>query len=92
MAITHQFEPTTYTQLSHGDRIRIPRMYHGALTGWWWHILTVDRIEWIRDDHTALMIYLTAPMPGGDKFVLITGRAMVEAGVQRVIQATNLAA
>ncbi|MGA5670040.1 hypothetical protein ACPCTG_31735 [Streptomyces pseudogriseolus] len=83
---THQFEEAPYTQLQHGDRVKIAQTYNGTLTGWWWPILTVDRVDWIRDDRTALMLYLTDPLPCGDRFVLIAGQAMVDAGVRRVIE------
>ena len=82
---TYQFEAVSFDQLKTGDRVKLPQTYAGTLTGWWWPILTVDRVDWIRDDHTALMLRLTEPMPGGDQFVLITGRGMVEAGVRRVV-------
>ena len=90
--VTHQFEAASCAQLEHGDRIQIPQLYHGAHVGWWWRILTVDRIDWIRDDHTALMIRLVEPLPCGDRFALITGQHMVEAGVRRVIETTGIAA
>lgn len=86
---THQFEAASYTQLEHGDRVKLPQMYAGHLTGWWWPVLTVDQVDWIRDDHTALMLRLTEPLPCGDPFVLIAGQAMVEAGVRRVTEAAD---
>ncbi|MEW2187700.1 hypothetical protein AB0900_30915 [Streptomyces cellulosae] len=85
---THQFETASYDQLVPGDRIKIPQMYAGTLTGWWWPVLTLTRVDWIRDDHTALMLRLAEPMPGGDRFVLVAGRATVEAGVRRVVTQT----
>lgn len=78
------FEPAAYTQLQPGDRIKLPRMYGDALVDWWWPILTINRIDWIRDDHTALMLRLTHPLPCGDRFVLIAGHRMINAGVQRL--------
>lgn len=80
------FEPAAYTQLQPGDRIKLPRMYGDALVDWWWPILTITRIDWIRDDHTALMLRLTHPLPCGDRFVLIAGHRMVNAGVQRLVE------
>lgn len=87
---THQFEAASYADLKHGDHIQIPLTYHGTHTGWWWHILTVDHIEWLRDDHTALMIRLTEPLPCGDRFALITTRNMIETGVRRAIRTDSL--
>lgn len=80
------FEPAAYTQLQPGDRIKLPRMYGDALVDWWWPILTITRVDWIRDDHTALMLRLTHPLPCGDRFVLIAGQRMVDAGVQRLVE------
>ncbi|MFF6866683.1 hypothetical protein [Streptomyces ardesiacus] len=82
------FEPAAYTQLQPGDRIKLPRMYGDALVDWWWPILTITRVDWIRDDHTALMLRLTHPLPCGDRFVLIAGQRMVDAGVQRLTTPT----
>lgn len=83
---THQFEAASYDQLKTGDRVKLPQLYAGNLYGWWWPVLTVARVDWIRDDHTALMLRLTDPLPCGDRFVLVAGRATVEAGVRRVIE------
>lgn len=82
---THQFQDASYSQLKNGDRVKIAQVYHGALAGWWWPILTVDHVEWLRDDHTALMLHLTEPLPCGDRFVLITGQGRIIAGVRRVV-------
>lgn len=89
---THQFEAASYAQLKPGDRVKIAQTYHGALINWWWPILTVDRVDWIRDDHAALMLRLTEPLPCGDQFVLVAGRGMVDAGVRRVVETATPAA
>ena len=86
---TYHFASVPFAQLTRGDRIKLPQMYAGRLTGWWWPILTVDHVDWIRDDHTALMLRLAQPLPCGDRFVLVAGRATVEAGVRRVVAQTT---
>ncbi|MFG3127376.1 hypothetical protein ACGFZU_06700 [Streptomyces tendae] len=83
--VTCQFEAASFAQLRPGDRVKLPQIYGDALVGWWWPILTVDRVDWIRDDRTALMLRLAEPLPCGDRFVLVAGRWMVDAGVQRVL-------
>jgi hypothetical protein len=88
-AAFHRFEVASYTQLSTGDRVKAAQVYNGALIGWWWPILTVDHVDWGRDDHTALMRRLAEPMANGDRFALIAGRARVDAGVRRIIEATG---
>jgi hypothetical protein len=88
-ATAHRFEPASYTQLQHGDRVQIPQMNRDVFIRWSWRILTVDYVDWIRDDRTALMLHLTQPaIPSGDRFTLIVGRATIETGVRRVIGPT----
>lgn len=88
-ATAHRFEPVSYTQLRHGDRVQISQMNRDVFIRWSWRLLTVDYVDWIRDDRTALMLHLTQPaIPGGDRFTLIVGRATIEAGVRRVIDPT----
>ena len=88
-ATAHRFEAVPYTQLRHGDRVQIPQMNRDVFIRWSWRILTVDYVDWIRDDRTALMLHLTQPaIPGGDRFTLIVGRATIEYGVRRVIDPT----
>ncbi|WP_329474285.1 hypothetical protein OIE75_40950 (plasmid) [Streptomyces sp. NBC_01723] len=83
---TYEFEAAPYTELKKGDRVKTANEYHGQFVDWHWRIFPVDHIKWLRPDRTALMLYLTQPMPCGDRFALITGRATIEAGTRRIVR------
>ncbi|MGW6218399.1 hypothetical protein ACWF8U_00825 [Streptomyces olivaceus] len=83
---TYEFETVPYATLKTGDRVKIANTYHGVFVDWAWRVFPVDHVKWLRDDRTALMLYLTEPLPCGDRFALITGRATIDAGAHRIVR------
>jgi hypothetical protein len=82
------FTPAAYADLQQGDRVQLPRLYHGVFIDWWWRILTVDHVDWItttQPGQRSLMLWLTEALPCGDRFVLVAGRESVAFGVRRVV-------
>ncbi|MGW5711580.1 hypothetical protein [Streptomyces olivaceus] len=83
---TYEFETVPYATLKTGDRVKIANTYHGVFVDWAWRVFPVDHVKWLRDDRTALMLYLTEPLPCGDRFALVTGRAAIDAGAHRIVR------